>query len=64
MAVVLAIAGFILLMLGYVIDVSQRLVHPLWEWVSVIISIAGVLSLIATVFVGSTTMCSYGQWFS
>lgn len=60
---VFAIVGFILLMLGHAIDVSQRLVHPLWEWVSVILSIAGILSLVATAFTASGVMCSYGQWF-
>lgn len=59
----MCIAGIIFLTLGHAIDVSQRLQHRLWEWVSCIVSIVGVgLFITGAVMSTGSSICSYGQW--
>lgn len=58
MVALFVIGGLILLFIGHAIDVSQRLVHPIWEWVSILVVASGVAALLWGAFaVPDLTMC-------
>lgn len=59
MVALFVIGGLILMFIGHAIDVSQRLVRPIWEWVSMLMSGSGIALFLWGAFaIPSQTLCS------